>query len=571
MKSSSGQCSRTYKSEVEASRGVIVSNHPLASAAGVEMFASGGNAFDAAVASLFALTVVEPMMVSIFGAGFFVLRVGGTKRILTIDNYAVAPKAATEDMYTPAERRQPGQYLFETLGRKNMVGHLSVAVPGALKGWEQVVKEYGNLSLLETMRPAIRYARDGFRASPYLVYCIEQAAGDLKLYPETARIFVPKGAAPKPGDLITNPEYAGTLEKVARGGSSVLYQGELGKRVVDDIEQSGGILTLEDLADYKLLEREAVSGRYRDLYEIYSMAPVSSGGTHIIQMLNILEQFHVTSLCFGSSRYLHLFTEVLKIAFADRQQYMGDPERVAVPLAALISKEYAKERAKEIDLEAAGRYAPGKSMLYEADAGNTTHVSVMDSEGNIVAATQTLFSVFGSKVTTPGTGTLLNNCMGLFDPLPGRANSVASGKRMLSSMAPTIVLREGEPFMCLGSPGGTRIFAAVCQAIVNVIDFGMTIQQAVEAPRIWTMGIPGTDGEKLQVEHDFPEKTLEELRARGHQVVRMPKIAGGMNGILLDPVTGHMHGGACWRADGTPMGVSGGPAHPKALVSPPPV
>jgi len=562
---------RTHKREVAASRGVVVANHPLASAAGVEMFARGGNAFDAAVASLFALTVVEPMMVSIFGAGFFVVRVAETGRIETVDNYAVAPRAATDDMYTPVERRQPGQYLFETVGRRNMVGHLSVATPGALKAWERIVEEHGALSLPEVMEPAIRYARNGFRASPYLVHWIKEARGDLELYPETARTFLPGGAPPSPGDLVVMPEYAETLEKIAKGGSDVLYRGELARAVVDDMEENGGILTLEDLAGYELIVRRPVRGTYRGGYEVYSMAPVSSGGTHIVQMLNILERFDLSSLGFGSPEHLHLLAEALKIAFADRQQYMGDPERVLVPVAGLTSKRYAEERAGLISLDAAGRYAPGEPMLYEGGGGNTTHVSAMDAEGNIVAATQTLFSAFGSKVTTPGTGMLLNNCMGLFDPRPGRANSVAGGKRMLSSMAPAIVLRGGEPFMCIGTPGGTRIFAAVCQAIVNVVDFGMTIQQAVEAPRIWTMGIPGTDGEKLHVEPGFPDETLQGLRARGHDIVVMPRIAGGMNGILVDPVTGLMHGGACWRADGTPMGFSGGPAHPRALQSLPPV
>jgi len=325
------------------------------------------------------------------------------------------------------------------------------------------------------------------------------------------------------------------------------------------------------LAEYELIKRRPIRGTYRERYEVYTVAPVSSGGTHIIQMLNILERFNVASLGFGSPEYLHLLAEVLKIAFADRQQYMGDPERVLVPVAGLTSKPYAEERAKQINLEAAGRYMPGEPMLYEVGAGNTTHVSAMDSDGNIVAATQTLFSTFGSKVTTPGTGILLNNCMGLFDPRPGRANSVAGGKRMLSSMAPTILLRDGDPFMCLGTPGGTRIFAAVCQAIVNIVDFGMTIQQAVEAPRIWTMGIKGTDGEKLHLEPGFPEETLETLRAKGHEVVVMHKIAGGMNGILVDSMTGLMRGGACWRADGTPMGVSGGLAHPRALMPLPPI
>ena len=571
LKPPSGLFFKTHKRGVAASRGVVVANHPLASAAGVEMFARGGNAFDGAVASLFALTVVEPMMVGIFGAGFFVLRVAETGRIETVDNYAVAPKAATEDMYAPVERRLPGQNLFETVGRRNMVGHLSVATPGALKAWEHVVEEHGALGLPEVMKPAIRYARNGFRASPYLVHCIESSRSDLELYPETARVFLPGGAPPRPGDLVVRPGYAETLEKIARGGSDVLYRGELARAVVDDMEENGGILTLEDLAEYELIMRRPIRGTYRDRYEVYSVAPVSSGGAHIIQILNILEHFDVASLGFGSPGHLHLFAEALKTAFADRQQYMGDPERVLVPVAGITSKRYAEELSKRISLQTAGRHSPGEPMLYEGGGGDTTHVSAMDSDGNMVTATQTINLLFGSKVTTPGTGMLLNDCMCLFDPRPGRANSVAGGKRMLSSMSPTLALRDGEPFMCLGTPGGTRIFASVCQAIVNVVDFGMTIQQAVEAPRIWTMGIPGTDGEKLHLEPGFPEETIDGLGARGHEVVAMPRIAGGMNGVLVDPVTGLMHGGACWRADGTPMGVSGGFAHPRAMLPTPPV
>jgi len=557
----------TRKSEVVASRGVVVSNHPLSSAAGLEMLARGGNAFDAAVASLFALTVVEPMMVSVFGAGFFVFRDMESGRVETIDNYAVAPKAAAEDMYTMVEERKPGRYLFETVGRQNMVGHLSVATPGALKGWEHVAEKYGALELGELIAPAIRLARDGFRATPYLAFQVEQAKEDLCLFTETARTFLPDGKPLEPGDIVVMPEYSDTLTKIAEGGSDVLYRGELGSTVVDNMEERGGILTMDDLEDYEVVKREPVRGTYRDVYEVFSMAPGSSGGTHIVQMMNMLEGFDVGSLGFGSVDHLHLFTEVLKIAFADRQRYMGDPSRVEVPVGGLTSKQYAAERAREVG-EEAGVYSPGRPSYYEREGLETTHVSAVDSEGNLVAATQTLFSAFGSKVTAPGTGVLLNNCMGLFDPRPGRANSVAGGKRMLSSMAPTIVLREGTPYMCIGTPGGIRIFPSVCQAIVNVIDFGMSIQQAVEAPRIWTMGIPGTPEGKLHVEPGFDEAVIEGLRLRGHELVEVPKVAGGMNGVLVDE-GGLLHGAACWRADGTPMGISGGHAHPEALKFPP--
>ena len=555
---------KTFKREVVASKGVVVTNHPLASAAGVEMLAKGGNAFDAAISSLFALTVVEPMMVSIFGAGYFVYRDGKTGEVSTLDDYAVAPKAASETMYAPVELRKPSQNIFETVERRNLLGHLSVATPGALKGWEYVQTKLGKLKLRDTIAPSIRIAQEGFKVSPYLAFCIETVKGDLATYPETASTFFDGGKPLKPGGLVKMPSYAGTLEKIAARGSSTLYGGELGRAVVDDMEDNGGILSIEDLRQYELIEREPVSGTYRERYSVHSVAPGSSGGTHIIQMLNMLENFDMGKLMFGSAEHIHIFSEALKIAFSDRQRFMGDPFRVFVPVEGLISKEYSGERVKEI-IDKAKTYSHGNPNSIQRDSANTTHVSIMDDEGNMVAATQTLYTLFGSAVTVPGTGVLLNNCMGLFDPRPGRANSVAGGKRMLSSMSPTIVLRDGKPFLCIGTPGGTRIFPSICQALVNIIDFNMTIQQAVEAPRVWTMGIRGIPEGKLHVEPGFDKEALDDLKARGHEILELPKVAGGMNGIMMDD-EGLMHGGACWRADGTPMGISGGEASPKALV-----
>jgi len=240
---------------------------------------------------------------------------------------------------------------------------------------------------------------------------------------------------------------------------------------------------------------------------------------------------------------------------------MGDPDRVSVPIKGLVDKRYAVERVKEISLSKAQVYTPGEPTLYENNSDDTTHVSVIDEKGNMVTTTQTLNSLFGSKVTTPGTGMFLNNCMALFNPRPSFANSVAGGSRMLSSMSPTIVLKKDKPYMCLGTPGGTRIFASVCQAIVNVIDYGMTIQEAVEAPRFWTTGIPDTGGEKLNLEVGFSDNLSEGLRKLGHEVLIMPQVAGGMNGIMVNQKTEMLHGAACWRADGVPIGLSGGPAH----------
>jgi gamma-glutamyltranspeptidase/glutathione hydrolase len=544
---------------------MVVSNHPLASLAGAEMLIKGGNAIDASVATLCALTVVEPMMVSVFGAGFFNIRLGETGDVFTIDNYAVAPKAATEDMYDPVERLDPSQSMFETVDRRNTVGYLSVAVPGAMKAWEHVVQRFGSLTLKEVMQPAIRYAREGFKASSYLVRCINDSMEDLAQFPASAEVFLPHGKPPKPNQLILREDYAKTLEKIARKGSDVLYKGEVARTVIDDIQENGGIMTKEDLKRYSITYREPVRGTYREQYEIISTAPVSSGGIHIIQMLNILEHFDLSSLGFGSPQHIHLFTEALKIAFADRQKYMGDPGRVSMPIQGLVDKRYAAERVKEINLSKAQAYTPGEPTLYENNSDNTTHVSAIDEKGNVVTTTQTLNSLFGSKVTVPGTGMFLNNCMALFNPHPGFANSVAGGSRMLSSMAPTIVLKKDKPYMCLGTPGGTRIFASVCQAIVNVIDYGMTIQESVEAPRFWTTGIPGTGGEKLNLEAGFSDDLLEGLRKMGHEILIVPRVAGGMNGIMVDQKTEMLHGAACWRADGVPIGLSGGPAHPNVM------
>ncbi len=560
---------KLHKQEIIAGKGVITTNHPLASAAGAEMYAQDGNAFDAAIASLFALTVVEPMMISVFGAGFFVVRDAETQRVETIDNYAVAPLAATDTMYEMVKERKPGQNIFETVGKKNLVGPLAVATPGTLKAWEHINKHYGNLDLSTVMEPAIRLARYGYKASPYMSYILEICKEDMTKYPETAKTYLPGHKPVKPGTKITRPIYADTLYKIARRGSDTLYKGEIGREIADYMEETGGLITLKDLKEYSLIKRDPVQGTYRKDYEIYAMAPGSSGGTHIIQMLNILEQFDVASLGYGSPEHLHLMTEVLKIAFADRQRYMGDPAVVEIPLEGLLSKQYAKKRSKEIRKRTAKNYSHGELFKYQGESTNTTHLSAMDAEGNIVAATQTLNGVFGSMVTVPNMGIMLNNCMALFDPRPNRANSVAGGKRMLSSMSPTIILRKGEPYLCIGTPGGLQIFPSVTQAIVNIIDFDMSIQEAVEAPRIWTMGIKGTPGEKLIMEKEFPEETQEALRKKGHDVFVVNRVAGGMNGVLRDR-SGMLHGGACWRADGAPMGISGGKTIPELLEPNPP-
>ena len=548
---SAGSPFDTFKREAVGSRGMVASNHPMATAAGLEMLAMGGNAVDAAIATAFALSVVEPMMVGIFGAGFVNFYSARDDEFVIIDNYAVAPGGATPDMYEPVSDAWP-DYL-ETVGEKNRVGYLAPGVPGTLKCWCHLEEEYGRLGLDTVIQPAIRYAERGFSASRYLVNIIAERRDELARFPASKETFLPGGGPPDVGQTMVRTDFANSLRLVAKQGSDALYRGVLGERIVSDVAANGGIITSKDLEEYSIRRRQAVHGTYRG-YDILAVPPTSSGGTHIVQVLNMLEGYDVERMGFGTTDYIHLVAETLKIAFADRFEYMGDPDVLEVPVAGLTSKAYAASRTDEIDMARAGTFEPGKPWVHTGESNDTTHFTVADDEGNVVCMTQTIHDAFGSKVTVPGTGVILNNNMYLFDPHPGHANSVAPRKRMLSSMSPTIIMKDGRPFMALGTPGGTRIFASVLQAIVNVIDHGMTLQEAVEAPRIWTQG------QSLNVEEGISPKVRQELEGRGHEIEIAEKVAGGMNGVQFDYQASLIHGAACWRADGSPAGISGGPA-----------
>jgi gamma-glutamyltranspeptidase / glutathione hydrolase len=549
----------TEKRPATASRGMVVTNHPLGSAAGAEMLAAGGNAVDAAIGALFALTVVEPMMVGIFGAGMTHLRLGDGRH-LVIDNYTTAPAASRPDMFTPVSDTWPDYLRAE--GDVNLVGVRSAGVPGTLKAWAEAVARFGRLDLETVMQPAIRHAERGFRATPYLVEAVRETAPDLARFPDTARTFLPGGAPIKAGDLVAMPEYAATLRHIAAKGTGVLYGGDLGATVAEYMRRSGGIITLEDLAGYRTIERQPIRGRYRG-FEITGPPPPTAGGLHLVEMLNILEGFDPRALGFGTAEYFHLIAEVLKIGFADRNACTGDPAFVDIPVERLLSREHAAARRAEIRADRAGDHGAIVGMVGGVTAGSahTTHVTTADVDGNVVAMTQTINNLFGSKATVPGTGMLLNNTMGLFDPHPGTPASIAPGKRVTSSMAPTIILRDGKPAWALGLPGGVRIFTSVFQAVVNLIDHRMSLQEALEAPRIWSQG------QELEMEQDIPAAVRDAVAARGHRVVPFPAVAGGMNAVAF-AADGTLEGAACWRADGTPIGVSGGLARPGARFRP---
>lgn len=539
-----GTLFETEKRPVHAARGMVVTNHPLASAAGAEMLAAGGNAIDAAVASLFALSVVEPMMVGVFGAGHaqIVLRDG---RHTVVDAYTTAPAAARPEMYRPVSDTWPDYMEAEDL--ENTLGPRSVGVPGTLAGWCEMLARFGTLDLPAVIAPALRHAEHGFAVTGYLAECIAECAPDLAAFTETARVLLPGGTPLRKGDRLRQPDYARTLRTLAADGPQALYGGALGRRVAEHLQAAGGVLTLDDLAGYRTVERAAVRGTYRG-FQIAGCPPPTGGGIHLLQILNILEGADVAALGFGTADGIHLLAEAFKIAFADRAAATGDPAFVDVPVARLIAKDYAAARRAEIDPAKAAAHRAG---VGPAGSAHTTHLTVADGDGNVVAATQTINSLFGSKVMVPGTGMLLNNTMALFDPHPGRALSVAPGKRMTSSMAPTIVLRDGRPAWALGLPGGVRIFASVLQALVNVIDHGMSLQEAVEAPRVWTQG------QELEVERAVPDGVRRALAARGHDVAPVAHVGGGMCAIGFEP-DGTLTGAACWRADGVPVGLGGG-------------
>jgi gamma-glutamyltranspeptidase / glutathione hydrolase len=542
------------KRAATGTRGMVITNHPLASAAGAEMLAAGGNAIDAAIAAFFTLTVVEPMMVGVLGGGIAHIRTADGNHHI-IDGQSTAPLATGPTTFTPDPNAAPGT--MDTIGRKNAVGPTAVAAPGNLMGWCEALRRFGTFPLADVTEPAIRHASRGFRVTPYLHECVVDCASDMVRDAEISRLYLPDGAPIKPGTRLVSGDYVETLRSIARDGPGVLYGGALGQQYAAHMAKSGGYITLGDLTHYRTIEREALRGSYRG-YEIVGPPPPSSGPLHIIQMLNILEAYDIGALGFGTADTLHLLAEVLKIAFADRAAGTADPAFVQVPTAKLLSKEYAAERRARLSMTRAQTWSAG---VAPGEGAHTTHLTIADGTGNIVASTQTINSLFGARFIVPGTGMIPNNYMFVFDPRPGRANSVEPGKRITSSMAPVIALRDGKPRYALGLPGGLRIFPSVMQALSNLIDHGMTVQEAVEAPRIWTQGY------SVEVESSVGADVQAALRDRGHNVATVGNIAGGMSAIQFDD-DATMTGAACWRADGTPIGIGGGLARPGVRFRP---
>ncbi|HET7410408.1 MAG TPA: gamma-glutamyltransferase, partial [Paracoccaceae bacterium] len=380
-----------------AAGAVAVTNHPLGSAAAMEMIAAGGNAIDAAISALFALTVVEPMMVGIFGGGVAVMRLADGREIV-LDGLCTAPAAARPDTFTPVADDWPDY--METVDRENRVGTRAVAVPGTLLAWCEALEQHGRLPLAHVMRPAIRHAEHGFRVTAYLAACVAEQADDLALDPEIAALFLPAGRPLREGDLLVQKDCAATLRLIAEEGPGALYGGSLGKRIAEALARRGGLLSLADLENYKTIRREPVRGSYRGL-ELVGPPPPCAGGVHVLQMLNLVSAWDIGEMGFGTPETLHLALEAMKIAASDRRAATADPDFVDVPTAKLISPDYADRRRGEIVQGRANRYEP-RVLLNES--ANTTHVTVADREGNIVSSTQTINSLFGARFILPGTG-----------------------------------------------------------------------------------------------------------------------------------------------------------------------
>ena len=516
---------------VTTTGGVVVSDSAIASRVGAEVLGKGGNAVDAAVATGFALAVCFPSAGNVGGGGFMVVRLSdGTATAL--DYREVAPMAATRDMYLGPDG--------EVVPNLSLRGRLANGVPGTVAGLWEAHKKFGKLPWRELLEPAIALARDGFVLGENPARGLRTSAALFRPNKDAWRIFCNDGDFYQEGDVLKQEDLARTLERVRDQGRDGFYKGETARLLVSDAARNGGLFTLEDLSGYEPKFREPVRGTYRG-YEVITMPPPSSGGVALVEMLNVLELHDLKAMEPGSAAYVHLLVEAMKRAFADRAQHMGDPDFARVPVSALTAKEYAASLNAGISLTRATPSSQIKAMFAPPGEGtNTTHFSVVDKDGNAVANTYTLNTGYGSGVVAEGTGVLLNNEMDDFTSKPGvpnaygliqgEANAIAPRKRPLSSMTPTVIVREGKLFMVTGSPGGPTIINTVMHSFLNVVEHGMTVQQAVAFPRFHHQWLPDVvDWERLGLSFE----TRAALEAMGHTLAR-PASIGSCHAVVVD-------------------------------------
>lgn len=534
--------------DAKGMHGMVAAAHPKASQIGVNILKAGGNAIDAAVAVGFGLGVLEPNASGVGGGGFMMIRLAGKNDIIYIDSRGRAPSAATANMFELDEndKVKPDARGFNPV----VVGGRSIAVPGEVAGLLAALEKYGTMSRQQVMQPAIDYAENGISVSKVLAGIISENYDVLLNFPASNELYLTDGFPKEVGETIVNADLANSLRLMVKQGPDAFYRGPVAQKIVDAVQADGGLMTLEDLASYEVSFREPITGSYRG-YKIVSASPPSSGGPHVIELLNIMENFDLKKMGLNSAQSIHAWAEAMKLVYADRSRFMGDSDYVRVPVLGLTSKQYARERFALIDMNSPMTLAPAGDP-WPGDSGSTTHFSVTDAVGNMVAYTKTINHFFASGITVPGTGILLNDQMDDFDKRPGQANSIAGGKKPLSSMSPTLLLKDGEPVLTIGSPGGKRIITTVAFLISNLIDYDMDIQAAINAPRV-----NNYESGPLKMESRISLDVRKALEQKGHTLVIKKEFDlyfGGAQGIVIDQDSGEMHGGADPRRDGRAVG-----------------
>lgn len=515
---------------------------------GAEIMSKGGNAVDAAVAMGFALGVCEPFTSGLGGGGLATIHTAEGENFF-IDFREVAPAAATLDLYVDASGENNGN---------TKEGGLASGVPGEVAGLLYLLEHHGTMSREEVMEPAIRIANEGFTVSAYCANAISDAYEKTQKFPEMSKVYLDENGLPwEEGSVITNPDLGKALQLIADQGADAFYKGEIGEAMVATLAKYDGVMTMDDLAGYEVHELKPVTGDYRG-YTVISSPPPSSGGTHLIEILNILENFDMASMEVNSAEYVHLFAETFKLAFADRAKYMADTNFVTVPLGGLTSQAYADKRAQDIDLNVAmEQAAPDDPSPYEHT--DTTHFSVADVDGNCVAITKTINYYFGSGVMVDGYGFMMNNQMDDFSTDSESVNKIEPGKKPLSSMSPTVVLKpDGSPFLVLGTPGGSRIFSGVAEVISRVIDSKMDLHTAISVPKIWNC----SNKNNLQYEkplkgyeqYALTDETIAKLTEMGHGELKTT--ASGAFQCIMFMDDGTLYGTADPRQDGKAVGVN---------------
>lgn len=504
---------------VTGSKGMVATSHHLASQVAYDVLAAGGNAIDAAVTAGFALAVTQPRSGNIGGGGFMLISSESKQSVEAIDYREKAPKAAFEKMFQDENG--------EVVKQRSRFSHLSAGVPGTVAGLALALERHGTISLAEAIAPAIKLAREGFVIPERFSKGLIQREERLRKWESSAKVFYKAdGAFYATGEVFKQPDLADTLQRIAEQGVDGFYKGVTAQLVVDEMQRHDGMMTLDDLTAYEAKVREPVKGTYRG-HDIYSMSPPSSGGAHIVQILNTLEGYDIGAYGHNSADSMHLMAESMKHAYADRAEFLGDSDFVDVPLKGITSKGYAAETRQQIDPFKARPsldVRAGDPVAYESN--ETTHFSIVDGYGNAVSNTYTINFSYGSGIVVDGAGFLLNNEMDDFSAKPGvpnaygllggEANKVEPEKRMLSSMSPTVVMKDGKNFLVTGSPGGSRIITTTLQVIMNVIDHGMNVQSAVAAPRMHHQWLP----DEIRVEQGISADTVGLLQSRGHTVVQ---------------------------------------------------